>query len=156
MRQQFESSKAFQIAETVMRGASAAMAAYLGAVAALPFPAGPIVGGIAAAAAGVFAAVQIAAISQQQFVPTAATGGEVIRPGLVQINEEGGEIRKLSNQELIIPAQLSQEIIAGAVDRQAPQGEIVFNNEFVINNADEDIEGRIIEVMQEQISYATV
>ena len=156
LKEQFEANKAFQIAETVIRGASAAMAAYLGAVSVLPWPAGPIVGGIMAAAAGVFAGVQIAAIAQQQFVPTAATGGEVISPGLVQINEEGGEIRKLSNQELIIPAELSQQIIAGAIDNQAPKGEITFNNEFIINNADEDVESRIIEVMQEQISYATV
>lgn len=154
MKQAFEANKAFQIAEIAIAGPAAAMSAY-SALAGIPLV-GPVLGAAAAAAAIGFSIAQIVAVSQRQFIPQAAEGGQVVQPGLVQINEEGGEIRKLSNQELIIPAQLSQEIIAGAIDRQAPQGEIVFNNEFIINNADEDVESRIIEVMQEQISYAAV
>ena len=154
LKQAFETQKAFQIAETLISIPSAAMSAY-SSLAGIPIV-GPALGFAAAAAATAFGIARVAMISEQQFVPQAAEGGQVIKSGMVQINEEGGEIRKLSNQELVIPAELSQKIIAGAMADSTETNETIINNEFIINGTNEDIPQIIIETMQEQLSYATV
>jgi hypothetical protein len=62
----FESNKKLQIANAIVTGIQGALAAYASAQI-LPPPAGPIVGGILAAAVGAFTAVQVAQINKQTY-----------------------------------------------------------------------------------------
>ncbi|TJZ86160.1 phage tail tape measure protein [Paracoccus hibiscisoli] len=41
-------------------------------------------------------------------IPAMADGGRVLREGLVQVNERGGEIRKLATGDVVIPHELSK------------------------------------------------
>lgn len=46
-------------------------------------------------------------------IPAMADGGRVMRAGLVQVNERGGEIRKLATGDVVIPHDLSKAAMQG-------------------------------------------
>jgi len=95
--QAFYVSKALNIAQTVIQGATAAISAFQ-AMAGIPYV-GPILGAVAAAAVGTFTAVQVGFIAAQQPPPKPfATGGIVNNPG-AGINAIVGE----AGPEAILP-----------------------------------------------------
>jgi TP901 family phage tail tape measure protein len=107
-KKQFEASKRNRIAEVAISAAGSIMEWWKGAAALGPI-AGPAFAGTMTAATLGLAGAQIAAISQEQFVPAFATGG-THSGGPAMINENGGEIVNLPDGTVIVPNDISKMI----------------------------------------------
>jgi len=107
LKKQFETQKAFNIAQVWMDAASAIMGWWKAATSLGPI-AGPIFGVVMTAATTGVAIAQTVAIAGQQFIPSKEAGGRA--SGTTRINESGGEIVKLPDNSLVIPNDISQQI----------------------------------------------
>jgi TP901 family phage tail tape measure protein len=110
-KKMFEAEKAFSIANIWIDAASGIIAAWAGAFMTIPNPiAAAVIAGVMTAAIIGMAVAQTVVVSQQQFVPAAATGGTVTQSGMIMTDEEGGEIKRYNTGDVIIPNDISRQI----------------------------------------------
>lgn len=128
----FDTNKKFNIADTIMTGASAIMGWWKAATSLGPI-AGPIFAGIMTAATGALVGTKTALIGRQQFIPAKAEGG--MASGLTRINEEGGEIVILPDQSLVVPHDLSRQI-AGNSGQSTNNINVSFKGAIINNEMD--------------------
>lgn len=122
----FEAEKANQIANVWIQAAIGIVGAWAQSIAQLGPIAGAIFAGVLTALMLGVAVAQTVTISQQQFVPTFATGG-MTGGGPAIINEKGGELVSLPDGSLVVPHDLSSQIaMAGAGGMKS----ITINNSF--------------------------
>lgn len=55
-------------------------------------------------------------------IPALADGGRIVRAGIFQINEAGGEARRLESGDVVFPHSLSREMARGVTGRNGPGG----------------------------------
>lgn len=138
----FETKKNFDIANVWITFASGVMAAWTGAFAALGGI--PVVGpALAITMAGLMSGIllgtalaQTMFISQQKFIPSAATGAEVQEPGLIKTDEAGGEIKKYNKGDIVIPNDISRQI---ANNIETEKNNQTFNISFAGANIKDDM-----------------
>ncbi len=116
-RQIFEAQKATDIGNIWLAFATGTMGIWSGAFATIPNPiAAAVVAGILTTAFGVLAGVQTGLVAQQKYVPGAATGGTVTKPGLFNTDELGGEIKRFTTGDVIIPDDVSMAMAERAAE----------------------------------------
>ena len=134
-KKQFEANKAYQIANIWIQTALGTVTAVTQAISLLGPIAGPIVGAALGAALFGLAVAQTAIISKQQYVPSAAIGGEVTKGGLVRVDEEGGEIKRFPTGTVIVPSDVSK-FLAKEASRGSTSTNVTINNPVVRNDDD--------------------
>lgn len=134
---QFESEKLSRIA-SVWMNAGQSIAGWWAVAPQLGFPAGPIFAGVMTGATMTMATVQTAMISDQEFVPSYASGG-THSGGLAQINEEGGEIVHLPDGTVIVPRDLSEQVAEGSGNYSRQEINVSFAGATITKDVNLDV-----------------
>jgi len=135
-KKQFESNKAFAIANIWINMAIATMAAWAGFMASPGGTAGIVLGAVATALLLAAAIAETVVVSQQQFVPARAEGGDVNAGQPYEVGEMG--------REIFVPG-ISGTIINSATTREllSTQGEKSIINNYAIDIHDNNITDKL-------------
>lgn len=134
-KKRFDNKKALDISTAWMDAASSIMGWWSQAPLLGPIG-GPIFAGVMSGVTTGMAIAQTAAIAGRQFVPQFQEGGTFnsaqSASGLLQMNEQGGELAKLPDGTVIVPNDISRQIASSAGGGQNTS--IVINNPVVDSN----------------------
>jgi hypothetical protein len=145
-KKQFDSNKAFAIANVWISAATAIMGLFA-SLSALPMGVGFVLAGIMSGVVTGIAIAQTALIANQQ--PPAYAQGGTIGNTPIRMNEKGGEIAKLPDGTVIVPHDISKQIAKG-VGGQGNNINVSFAGAKIANDMDLQ---KVTDYVSKQLAY---